>query len=199
MITPEASEQSEEGEVPSAPVKKRRRILPWTVEGRALADQFSNAEETVEEEEEAWIHGQTHGVRAVDVIGLEAEGEGEGESELAGGLQAEDNCSDFVVDDDSDSVVQEIEAADRELGRSALSEVRVTLAEAVDRLERKVLVAKRKVAAFDEQQAQEVVRETQLSDDGEEVVDEQYCRRRRQVWLETCYPWEELYGSLKKK
>jgi len=49
----------------------------------------------------------------------------------------------------------------------------VTLAEAVDRLERKLLAAKRKVVEFDEQQAQEAVPETQVSD---EVVDEQYCR-----------------------
>lgn len=202
LMTPEVSEHSEEEEAPGAPVKKRRRILPWTAEGVAKwgpwVGQASNAEETEEEEEkeeeEAWIHGQTQGTHVVDVLGLEVESEAEGE--MCDGLHTEDNCSDFVVDDDSDSVVEEAEAADRELGRGALEEARVTLAEAVDRLERKLLAAKRKVVEFDEQQAQEAVPETQLSD---EVVDEQYCRTRRQVALETCYPWEDsaLYTFLK--
>jgi len=197
LMTPEVSEQSEEEGAPGAPAKKRRRILPWTVEGVAKwgpwVGQASNAEETEEEkeeQEEAWIHGQTQATRVIDVLGLEAESEAE--SEWCDGLQTEDNCSDFVVDDDSDSVVEEAEAADRELGRGALEEVRATLAEAVDRLERKVLVAKRKVLEFDEQQAQEVVPETQVSDESDEVVEEQYCRTRRQVELETCYPWEDV-------
>lgn len=201
LMTPEVSEHSEEEEAPGAPVRKRRRILPWTAEGVAKrgpwVGQVSNAEETEEEEEEqedAWIHGQTQGTRVIDVLGLEAESEAksEAESEWCDGLQTEDNCSDFVVDDDSDSVVEEAEAADRELGRGALEEARATLAEAVDRLERKVLAAKRKVLEFDEQQAQEVVPETQVSDESDEVVEEQYCRARRQVELETCYPWEDV-------
>lgn len=187
VITPEASEQSEEEKRPGAPEKKRRRILPWTVEG--LARWPPVADVVVDEEErsgeDVWVHGQTRGRRVIDLLDLG----GDCEEERSGDSETEDNCSDFVVDDDSDSVVEEAEAADRELARGALEEVRVTLAETVERLEVKLSRAKRKLVELDEHRLDCVVPETDVEGDGD-VADEACRRTRQEAALEVCYPWE---------
>ena len=127
--TPGVGWSEESVKVPGAP-SKRRRVLPWTKEGRekfgVLVGEASCEETSDSEEEDVWRHGQTRGL-------FSSTGRRVDESGTNGSC-----CSSFVVEDDEESVVEELEEAEKDLGRTALEEFSVSLAEKAERLRRKL-------------------------------------------------------------
>ena len=122
-----------EAEPPGAPAKKKGRILPWTEEGRRLwpGDGAGGRCGIVDE--------------AVLVPDSQAEESGDSDTE-----EGEDGCSSFVVDDDSESVVGEIEASERFLTREALREVRTLLTYKMERLKRQTAKVEEQLRRLDE-------------------------------------------------
>jgi len=180
--TPEAETSETENEVilrvPGAPEKKRRRVLPWTKEGIGkfgpLVGKATGSDEESDDDDnlflnDGWVHGQTGGNPRSSV-----------------GLESEDDCKSFVVADDSDSVVAELEKSERDLGRASTEEVRDALEEQASKLERKLESVYAELARVEEK----LEKASDSSDSGDEVVDEVYGRTRRGVALETCYPFE---------
>jgi len=120
-------------QVPGAPEKKRRRTLPWKLEGLKKCGPLAveATDEYVSDEEDVWIHGQTNGEDVLDLFPKSlVESESDSETDSGG--------SSFVVDDEDESVVEELKVAERRLGRVALEEVSVALAEKAERMKRKL-------------------------------------------------------------
>jgi hypothetical protein len=173
--TPVSSQRSED-KVPGAPEKKKRRLIPWSKAGiekfgAVVGTAVESDEETVSDggdgfPDDGWRHGQTRGVFVADSV--------EGESD------SEDDCSSFVVDDDSESVVNELEKSGKDLGRTALEEVRESLVETEERLKRKLRRVHRKLARLDEQlsKGSGFVSDSEESEDAYESC-------------ESCYPWQK--------
>ncbi len=171
-------------EIPGAPAKKKkRRILPWTDEGRLLwPDKKATAVES-ESDEQASEGG---GDAVVLVEDSQSCTEAGGSDSATLEESDEDRCSSFVVDDDSASVVEEETASERYLARGALQEVRASILEGMERL-------KRRLSRVDEQlKALAPCREESSASEGAEVVDERTCRTLRERGLEEVYPWEEI-------
>jgi hypothetical protein len=125
--------RSEAGEV-EPPAKKKRRILPWTDEGRLLWPvKKRTAVELESDSEEEASEGGGHDVALVkdSQCGGECDSASLEESD-------EDRCSSFVVDDDSESVVEEESASERYLAIGALQEVRVSIVERMEKLKRRL-------------------------------------------------------------
>lgn len=151
-------ESDEDSDPPKAPSKRRRRILPWSPEGRKLwpgvwREQVCGDVGVVEEEgqsenledegvriPEDWAHdAQPRSPVGVELERFEVESLTEsGQSSLGG----------FVVDDDASSVCAEMEASRAELQTTALNEVRQGLEEDICRLERKLKDKKAKLLAI---------------------------------------------------
>jgi len=192
--TPEPSEcgegEGEGEEVLGAPVKKRKRFLPWSKEGREKYPFVGEAEESDEEcdvyPDDGWVHGQTCGLFAKRVIeSLSGE-----ETE-----DTEDDCRSFVVEDDRESVVEEVEKSNKELGRVALLEVQMALKERVRRLTRRLVSTGDQLGKVARELEEQVVAKEEEEEDSEEdafeeVVDVVYGRTRREVAFETRYLFE---------
>lgn len=157
---------------PGAPAKKRRRVLPWTEEGRLL-----------------WPSGVGD---SDDEVVLVEDSQDDGDLDRDSGIESEvsDDCHSFVVDDGSESVVEEQNASERYLAEGALKEVRQAVMEKMEKL-------KKQLAAVDEQlrqlkQSERLVSPTSstcstfLSEEGlKGVVDSKGRLRRCSEWCAT--------------
>ena len=123
------------GEPPGAPVKKRVRVLPWTEEGRRLWPECGGSES----DEETILVADSQ----------------------AGDL--DDDCLSFVVDDDSESVVVEIEASEKFLTREALEDVKTSLMNKIVKLKDRVVRVDEQLRGLDCDEL-----EDSGSDDGED-------------------------------
>ena len=164
-------------EAPGAPVKsgrEGRRPLPWNEQGRLL-----------------WPKGEDEAVVLVEDSQAGESGEGEGDSRTLEGSVS--GCSSFVVDDDSESVLEEEKGSERRLGRTALEEVRRTLKESMERQRVRLERVERELL-----EAESPGSVTSQESDGE-VMDERTCTSRRDVQRLCVYPWEDekwLNGAL---
>ena len=143
-MTPVKSECGDE-EPPGAP-KKKRRILPWTLEGRVKrallwpANKRTTTVESKEKEEKEESGDDEHEENVVQVDDSQVEVEdGDDDSGTEGTEETKDDLSQFVVDDDSSSVEDEEEESERSLGRGALEEVRAGILEKIDKLEERLV------------------------------------------------------------
>lgn len=153
---------------PGAPVKKRRRVLPWTEEGRVL-----------------WPLGHAM---------TPPSGE---EGSVSGDSDGEDDCGSFVVDDDSESVIEEESASERFLARGALLEVRAAVEERIKRLQDRLgsLDKQLGLLASAEEKAKKLGDDERSSSEGSSVVDERTCITQGELWYATVYPWEDQEGE----
>jgi hypothetical protein len=141
LVTPEKSDGGDL-EPPGAPVKKKRRVLPWTLEGRErwpLASTCLFSRSTYDDDGVVQVEDSVddNGSETVDdcsSFGGEEKGDDDGDD----GSETVDDCSSFVVDDDSESVVDEECVSERELGRIALVEVRASIVENMAKLKRRL-------------------------------------------------------------
>lgn len=163
LRTPEASDIDEDAEVVRAPVKKRR-LLPWTEEGRLKfglsdvvpagvgSDEASGEDEGQGEElpcgQHRWWNDLVQPAEDVALWAYESGGE--------------DGRDSFVVDDDSESLADEVAASEESLGREALEEERLALVERVSRLERRLGKARSRLGEVERDLSGGVVPETQL-------------------------------------
>jgi predicted nuclease with TOPRIM domain len=107
----------EEVEAPGAPKRKRRRVLPWTEQGRLL-----------------WPGG---GDEAIVLVEDSQAGSSCGEEEREDSQtlrESSSGCVSFVVDDDSESLADEEKESERRLGKAALEDVRFSLRGKIQRL-----------------------------------------------------------------
>ena len=155
-------------EPPGAPAKKRRRVLPWTEEGRVLWPLADPM--TPPSGEEGSVSGDSDG---------------------------EDDCGSFVVDDDSESVVEEESVSERFLARGALLEVRAAVEERIKRLQDRLVRLDEQLGlvAPAEEKAKKLGDDERSSSEGLAVVDERTCTTQRESWYATVYPWEDEEGK----
>jgi hypothetical protein len=157
--TPEAPSTApstdEETEVVRTPVKKRR-LLPWTEQGRlkfGLTDAVLGSVESKEDEEipcgqPRWWDAAVQS--SEDVVSLACES------------ATEDDRDSFVVSDDSESLAAEVAASEECLGREALEEERLALVERVSRLEMRLAKTRTRLAEVERDLSGGVVPETQV-------------------------------------
>jgi hypothetical protein len=149
------SDRDEGSEVARAPVKKRR-LLPWTEQGRVKFGLTDDVPAGVEAEE-----------ASVDDKELPC-GQHRWWNDLVQAVQdgddssGEDGCDSFVVSDDSESLAAEVAASEECLGREALEEERLALVERVTRLEVRLAKARSRLAEVERDLSGGVVPETQL-------------------------------------
>ena len=164
--------ESSDVEAPGAPAKKKRRVLPWTEEGRVLWPQAGG----MEDDSVVLVEDSQDGV------GSEEESEeSEEESERS------DDRSSFVVDDDSLSVVEEERTSERYLAQAALKEVRVSTAERIEKLRGHLAAVDSQLKRLEASSGST----SSCSSEGAEVVDERTCLTRRDQWCATVDHWEE--------
>jgi hypothetical protein len=164
LRTPEASDSDEDLEVVGAPVKKRR-VLPWTEEGRKRFG-LSDAVSGVVESEEASVEYEGQGEELPcgqhrwwnEIVQL-----GEEVASYSDDSGGEDDCKSFVVSDDSESLADEVAASEESLGREALEDERLALVELVSRLERRLAKARSRLGEVELDLSGGVVSETQLA------------------------------------
>lgn len=156
-------------EVPGAPVKGGRRTLPWTEQGRLL-----------------WPRGEDEAV--VQVEDSQAGGSGDDDSQTLEGVSV--GCSSFVVDDDSESVVEEEKEPERRLRRAALEDVRSLLRERIERWKARLEVVEEQLASMATPGGVTSL-ESEL-----EAMDERMGITRYGVERQLAYPWEDKLASL---
>lgn len=141
LVTPE---QLESGSLspPGAPVKKKRRVLPWTEEGQKKWPLVSKYDVFHPPDGVSYStcdcgDGVNHdGDPVVQVEDSTEESVDGGETEEDDSEDdSEDDCSSFVVDDDSESLVEEESVSEVSLGREALLEVRAGIMEKIRKLQ----------------------------------------------------------------
>jgi hypothetical protein len=148
------SDRDEDVEVVRAPVKKRR-LLPWTEQGRlkfGLSDDVPAGVEAVEASVDDELPCGQHRWWN-DLVQAAQDG---------GDSSGEDGCDSFVVSDDSESLADEVAASEESLGRGALEEERLALVERVSRLKRSLAKARSRLAEVERDLSGGVVPETQL-------------------------------------
>jgi hypothetical protein len=152
LVTPEASECGEP-EPPGAPTSKRRRLLPWTKEGRERWPSLSTA--VIRRGAD-----KKDAVVLVEDSAVESEGDDEDEDEdeddsavedsvaESEGDEDEDDLSSFVVEDDSSSVADEESASERSLGEDALREVRTQVVNRILKMQQRLVSVDRELDAL---------------------------------------------------
>jgi hypothetical protein len=147
LETPQRSDSGDK-EPPGAPVKKRRRVLPWMKEGQEGQEKRPLVPTYVVSRsictcDDGVIHGADDPVVRVEDNDSDNVSETDDcveESERVSETEdsEEDDCSSFVVDDDSESVTEEENVSEKSLGRGALREVRVGIVERISKLRRRL-------------------------------------------------------------
>jgi hypothetical protein len=151
-------------EPPGAPMKKRRRIIPWTREGKL---RWPGQEEIPRPDAE----------EEVTLVEDSVDGRESGDSDR----EDEDGLS-FVVDDNSPSVLEEESESERFLGKEALREVRTRVVEQMEKLKRRLASLDAELEALGCVEGSDTLGSETEDEEGEEIVDERTCTKLADSW-----------------